>query len=191
MTITHAELVANLAKPGAEIIADLTPEKADLLHMAVGVSGEVGELIEGLQYGSAPVEELDRENVVEELGDCEFYLERIQQIVGDRFDVVVRVDIPFNGYPIMAARLIARLSVNAARLLDTVKKHAIYNKELDVVRVCAAGQLIRGDLLVVGHLIDSSHKEVIAANIAKLSKRYSSGSYSNDQAQQRADKQEG
>lgn len=82
MTITHAELVANLVKPGADILATLTPAQANLLHMAVGVSGEAGELIDAVKKCAVYNKPLDRENVIEELGDIEFYLEGLRQELG-------------------------------------------------------------------------------------------------------------
>lgn len=114
--ITHPELVSALAKPGQDIVATLTPEDAHALHMAVGVAGEAGELLDAVKKAAIYRKPLDRENVIEELGDLEFYMEGLRQGLG------------------------------------------------------------------------ISREETIAHNIAKLSKRYSSGSYSDKHAQERADK---
>lgn len=108
-------MVAALVKNGQDILKELTPEQADLLHMGVGVSGELLDAIKKHAIYGKP---LDRENVIEELGDLEFFMERIRQIIG------------------------------------------------------------------------VSREETIAANVAKLGKRYSKGTYSNEQAQARADKVE-
>lgn len=116
MNITHPELVAALAKPGADIVATLTSEDAHALHMAVGIAGESGELLDAVKKAAIYRKPIDRENVVEELGDLEFYMEGLRQ-----------------GYGI-------------------------------------------------------TREEVLAHNIAKLSKRYSSGTYSDKHAQERADK---
>lgn len=114
--ITHPALVLALAKSGSDIMKELTPEGVDLLHMAVGVSGEAGELIDAVKKSVIYNKELDRVNIIEELGDIEFYLEGLRQNLG------------------------------------------------------------------------ISREETIQANIDKLSVRYASGSYSNEQAQDRADK---
>lgn len=114
--IKHNEMVKALAKSGQLIIDELTPEKAHQLHMAVGISGEAGELIDAVKKSAIYNKPLDRENVIEELGDIEFYMEGLRQ------------------------------SLNITR------------------------------------------EETIYANIAKLGKRYAGGKYSNDAAQQRADK---
>lgn len=77
--MTHSELVKALVKPGQEIIDSLTPEKVDTLHMAVGVSGEAGELLDAVKKYVVYNKTLDFENVVEELGDLEFYMEGLRQ----------------------------------------------------------------------------------------------------------------
>ena len=116
MNITPPELVAALAKPGADIVAILTAEDAHLLHMAVGIAGEAGELLDAVKKAAIYRKPIDRANVVEELGDLEFYMEGLRQGLG------------------------------------------------------------------------ITRQEVLDHNIAKLSKRYSSGSYSDKHAQERADK---
>lgn len=73
------DMVAGLAKPGQAIIDSLTEEKADLLHMVVGVAGEAGELVDAIKKHVIYNKPVDRDNVVEELGDLEFYMERIRQ----------------------------------------------------------------------------------------------------------------
>lgn len=75
----HQAMVTALVKPGQDILDTLTPKKIDLLHMAVGVVGEAGELIDAVKKHVVYNKELDRENVVEELGDLEFYLEGVRQ----------------------------------------------------------------------------------------------------------------
>lgn len=80
--IKHDEMVAALAKAGERIIADLTPVKAHNLHMAVGVSGEAGELLDAVKKQAVYNKPLDLENIVEELGDLEFYMEGLRQSLG-------------------------------------------------------------------------------------------------------------
>ncbi len=116
MNIVYSEMVAALAKPGERIASELTGEDAHLIHMAIGISGESGELLDAIKKRVVYRKELDRENVIEELGDLEFYLEGIRQGLG------------------------------------------------------------------------VTREQCIDANIAKLSKRYASLKYSDDAAQQRADK---
>lgn len=80
--ITHAELVSALVKPGADIKQSLTPKNADLWHMATGVAGEAGELLDAVKKVAIYNKPIDLENVVEELGDLEFFMEGIRQNLG-------------------------------------------------------------------------------------------------------------
>lgn len=57
-----------------QALAALTPEKAHLLHMAVGLAGEGAELLIAVLdhiFGA----ELDRDNVLEESGDATFFIQ--------------------------------------------------------------------------------------------------------------------
>ena len=105
-----------LAKDGAVIKQEITPEQANLLHMGVGAAGEAAELLDAIKKHVIYQKPLDVENVKEELGDLLFYMSNLMQSVGLSFE------------------------------------------------------------------------EILQHNIDKLSVRYSKGSYSNAQAQERADK---
>lgn len=79
--ISHKELVKNLKKDPKQIIEELTPEKADAWHMASALCGEAGELFDCIKkYVIYNKEELDRTNLIEEMGDVEFYMEGLRQI---------------------------------------------------------------------------------------------------------------
>ena len=82
MNIDYQEMVAALAKPGEKIAAELTADDAHLIHMAIGISGEAGELLDAIKKRAVYRKDLDRENVIEELGDLEFYLEGLRQGLG-------------------------------------------------------------------------------------------------------------
>lgn len=116
--IDHSSLVRALCKPGQAIIAELSAIKAHALHMAVGISGEAGELLDIVKKTAIYGKPIDLQHAIEELGDLEFYMEGLRQALG------------------------------------------------------------------------ISREEVLECNIAKLSQRYASGSYSNEQAIQRADKEQ-
>jgi NTP pyrophosphatase (non-canonical NTP hydrolase) len=93
MTITHTELVKNLVKPGAEIVTTITPAKAHTLHMTMGIAGESGELLDAIKKHVIYNKPLDRVNVVEELGDLEFYLEGFRQGLGISREEVLAANI--------------------------------------------------------------------------------------------------
>lgn len=115
--MNYGEMVKALAKPGHDIAENITGGEAHLIHMAVGVCGEAGELLDAIKKHVIYKKPLDLANVVEELGDLEFYLEGLRSA-------------------------------------------------LEINRL-----------------------EVFKVNMEKLSKRYESGRYSNEQAQVRADKE--
>lgn len=85
----YCAFVHNLIKPGEDIIKSLTPEKANLLHMAVGVAGEAGELLDAVKKHVVYEKEIDLENVIEELGDLEFYMQGIRTQLGIQRELVL------------------------------------------------------------------------------------------------------
>ena len=77
--VTYAGMVQALAKPGKAIIETMTPQQAHLLHMAVGVAGEAGELLDAIKKHVIYNKPIDLGNAIEELGDLEFYMEGLRQ----------------------------------------------------------------------------------------------------------------
>jgi len=77
----HSTMVDAIAKKGTEILAELSPEQAELIHMAMLITGEAGELCDAIKKHTIYQRPLDMENVIEELGDLEWTLERIRQIL--------------------------------------------------------------------------------------------------------------
>ncbi len=75
----HKEMVKVLVKPGAEIWRTLDPDKMDLLHAALGIANEIGELVQAVKAHVIYGKPLDKENLREELGDLEFYLEQFRE----------------------------------------------------------------------------------------------------------------
>jgi NTP pyrophosphatase (non-canonical NTP hydrolase) len=88
---TYSDMVGRLKKDGAEILATLTAEQADAIHMVLGISGEAGELVDAVKKWAIYRKELDYANVIEELGDLMFYMEGLMQNVGvTRKEVEIR-----------------------------------------------------------------------------------------------------
>ena len=85
--MTYNEFVAALIKPGKDII--ITPESANLLHMAVGISGEAGELLDAIKKHVVYNKPLDLENAIEELGDLEFYMEGLRQAIKTTRETII------------------------------------------------------------------------------------------------------
>lgn len=78
----HRQMVGALVKPGDAILAKMDGAAMHYLHMAVGISGEAGELLDAIKKMAVYNKPLDRVNVVEELGDIEFYLEGLRSGLG-------------------------------------------------------------------------------------------------------------
>jgi NTP pyrophosphatase (non-canonical NTP hydrolase) len=57
-------------------------QKDQLIHAALGVAGEAGELVDAIKKHTIYGKPLDRANVVEELGDLRFYIQAVQNILG-------------------------------------------------------------------------------------------------------------
>lgn len=87
--LTYTDMVFALVKPGAEIQKHITPEQLNVIHMLMGICGEAGELLDAIKKHVMYNKPLDLENVVEELGDIEFYMEGMRQALGiDRQDTL-------------------------------------------------------------------------------------------------------
>ena len=76
----------------------------------------------------------------------------------------------------------------SGEVLDAIKKHYFYNKPLDVENVIEELGDIEFYLQAMRMCLSLDRKDILIANMVKLSKRYGSGSYSDAQAQARADK---
>ncbi len=82
LTINYELFVASKKKAGEDIIARMTPEQADAWHMATGIAGEGGECLDAIKRWAVYQKPLDRANVIEELGDLEFFMEGLRQRLG-------------------------------------------------------------------------------------------------------------
>ena len=67
-------LILCTCKPGSDIADGIDPRKAHLLHMALGVAGEAGELVDAIKKHVMYNKALDVDNVREELGDLMYYI---------------------------------------------------------------------------------------------------------------------
>ena len=59
----------------------LTPDQCELLHVAIGIAGEAGELLDAVRKHVFDGQPLDEDNIIEELGDLCFYLEAACQAI--------------------------------------------------------------------------------------------------------------
>lgn len=80
--IQHFHLVQRLKKPGFQIQKTLSSGDIDLWHGATGICTEAGELLDAVKKTVIYDEPLNVENVIEELGDLEFYMRQVRQNLG-------------------------------------------------------------------------------------------------------------
>lgn len=104
------DMVNELRKSGTDVLNDLTPARVDLWHAATGVATEAGELLDCVKkiviYNKTGM----RDNLVEEMGDIEFYMQQIRRTFGiDRQETLdanmAKLGIRYaNGYSDQAAQ---------------------------------------------------------------------------------------
>lgn len=80
--LQHADMVSKLAKPGTEIAKTMTPQLAAIMHHTMGTCGEAGELLDGIKKSIIYNKPLDVVNIIEELGDMEFYMQGLRMELG-------------------------------------------------------------------------------------------------------------
>lgn len=199
MTQSYDLFVQSRVKPGEDIMATMTPFRARLLHAAIGLSGEAGELlyaVEPISRDGNPLMLLDEDNIKEELGDLHFYLSDLGALLEEkdfiRYEVGPDVyDRLFSHNTAIRARLsVSVIATEAANVLDVVKKHVIYNKPLDTETLIDHASKLRAAMYFLSSVFDWKPADLMDANREKLEKRYPTG-YTDAAAAARADKEQG
>ena len=85
----YRTFVRSLCKAGSVIAEELTPDDAHRLHMAVGASGEAGELLDAIKKACIYRKPLDIANVREECGDILFYVTGLLDSINANLDEVI------------------------------------------------------------------------------------------------------
>ena len=174
--IDHKDMVTVLAKSGAEIAANITAHEAHLIHMAVGIAGETFELLDAEMSN-------DRANVLEELGDIEFYFEGLCQGIN-----AIIVHSAFTPADIHEDPLLGVL-IKAGKVLDISKKIVVYKDTTKLPGLLTEMQGFRIALDCFYALSGFTCEEALEHNINKLGKRYEGFKYSDGAAKVRADKE--
>lgn len=169
----HKDMVAALVKPGDAILATLTPLKVRLIHAAMGVAGEIGEIMDAT----------DDENFLEEAGDLLFFIRELREQgeLGELTEVPTHVNV--------------NPAYLSGEIVDVVKRVAVYNKPFDTqMRLRLSDAVNALELWLVRKLEwrGQSRTQALEHNLNKLltgpNARYASGAYSDAQAHARADK---
>ena len=80
--VAHVNMVKVLFKDGDQIVSELDKRKAELVHAAMGISGESGEILDTIKKHTMYNKELDIPNLIEELGDMEFFMQALRDLTG-------------------------------------------------------------------------------------------------------------
>ncbi len=186
----HNAMVARLKKPGDSILSTLSPWDCDLLHMAGCLPGEASELYDAISANDNP-------ELLEELGDYAFYLVAVRSL----FQINEWSGKVGPAYrPTIHAIELMRLG---GHFWDAVKRIVIYRKPMDIPDAKFNHQTL---LKVAEETLEQMEQrfnailtyfnynleEILEANYEKLANadtgRYSQGTYSDQQAQDRKDK---
>lgn len=185
-SVDYATFVAGLKKPGDAILTSLDADKCDAWHMASCIPGEAGELMDCLAVHLTGGT-IDRDNLIEELGDLEFYMEGLRGRVG------INRAASLSGAGLSTtstAALLYALPGLAAEVFDVSKRWIVYGKDLDKSALALAIGRLDVALQSIGGYFGLRRDDWLAANVGKLGKRYQTLTYSDQEAQDRADKQE-
>lgn len=186
----HSQMVKQLAKSGESIISSLTPVQMHRLHMAIGVAGEVGEIIEVLQdISDEKLSESEAlENLVEEFGDAFFYLRGYIESLPTSVELK-----QYPRFVKLDEKVVLLLIISSSKLLDAAKRDGIYQKANVEEQAILAIQDLYKNLHYLMDNFEITEEMALEHNLNKLLKgknaRYASGSYSDQQANERADKQ--
>ena len=77
----HLDLVLDLCKKPKDISDQLSYQAIDLWHQGTGISTEAGELLSAIKCVAIYNRPIDQYNVIEELGDLEFYMAKLRSIL--------------------------------------------------------------------------------------------------------------
>lgn len=176
----HREFIAKLSKPGASIVASLTPWRADFWSAATALLVRIGEMADPIKKYVIYEKPIDRYAAA-------MRLVRLAEAAGIKWEY--NGDIVANLTPEKAHlwHMAFALMIEVAELSDPIHAHVTGNRELD--RANALEEL--GDILYYFQSIVDFYgftiTQIREANMAKLRTRYPQG-YSNAAAQARADK---
>lgn len=201
----YNKMVSDLAKPPAAIIASMTETRVNILHAMLGINDELLEMYEA-------IEEKDMDNLLEELGDCLFYLEMLGMELGI---TVEDIKYELDNFTIPDAAAYSTIRSFAGDAVTFAKRIGVYCKEYN--NTTLKGFYVRIHMLLkeVGKTFTneirnsfenlygstlgdenvrtiSAFRLIQEANMQKLllgdTARYKSGTYSDEQANARADK---
>ena len=141
LSTPYEQFVQSIVKPGHDILVQLTPLQASILHMAVGVSGEAGELLDAIKKHAVYQKQLDFDNVREEAGDILFYLTGLLNELGLTLNECIEANVEKLSKRYPEKRYTNEAAIARADKLDVVEEPVALKDDDDldgvkVERVC-------------------------------------------------------
>jgi hypothetical protein len=171
---SYSVMIRQLFKPMATV-------NDQLMHAAIGVSGEVAELFSLNSW----------KNIVEECGDIEFYVEALKQQFEPDFASAMVHRTLYKRESITLQNVFGNMAIIAGEILDLAKKSWVYTKELDRGKMTFHIMMLEMNLERMYEILQLSRADIQHTNKVKLigpGGRFESGFYSDTAAIARADK---
>jgi len=89
----HRFMVQDLTKPADAISQTLNSQSINVMHAALGIAGEGGEVVDLIKKSVINGKPLDPVALMKELGDLEFYLTLLRDTLGLDRDVILQMNI--------------------------------------------------------------------------------------------------
>ena len=208
----YMAFVNNLGIERSMVTGETDPRTSEMsftmLHMAMGMCTEAGEVVEIIRDHTRCGSELNVMKLKDELGDLFFYL--CGAIIDTNLSVQEIFDTmdgqeasPFLAkffrdgfyhpqFNVPNPRLLNAtmdLVVATSRVVDLLKKHMAYHRKLDFCKIKQELGFVLMHLADACISLNSNFDEIVTMNMAKLKKRYPSG-YSHQNANNRDRKAE-
>lgn len=168
--MNYSEQALTVESPVDEAMKVRASESLRVLHGAMGLSTEVAEFSDSDS----------KENELEELGDLEWYLNLIKDSLGEEYKNAHVVGDFTDKCDVLS--LIFKMVRTSGNILDTVKKHIFYGKELKTRELYSYVNQFEHYLIRLEYVLGFSRENVQRVNLDKLlKKRYKDG-YSHDAA---------
>jgi NTP pyrophosphatase (non-canonical NTP hydrolase) len=135
LTTPYEQFVRSIVKPGHDILLQLTPLQASILHMAVGVSGEAGELLDAIKKHAVYQKQLDFDNVREEAGDILFYLTGLLNELGLTLNECIEANVEKLSKRYPEKRYTNEAAIARADKLDVIEEPVVLKDDDDLADI--------------------------------------------------------
>ena len=173
----YSEFVATLASPNST-----ASHKDKLLTAALGLAGESGECLELINDCVWNNNSLQKDKLIDELGDVLWYFMFALNSLERRMADVTNFDYEYYHVATYSQEFLVqkviKLQIHSAKFADLVKKEVYHTKAYPVAKFLDKLHLI---ITTVNHIcscMELSVGKVIRLNIKKLESRYPSGKFS-------------